>query len=103
MLPELSAFSDELVKISNAYLRSGKRPISVDKYLENEATDNVGTGPETLAESSAVQSKISAVLVPLAAGAVGGALALHQGKKAVKDWRLGREIRQQQEAQGNGY
>jgi hypothetical protein len=98
MTPNFTAFSEELTKIANHWVRSGRRPISVDKFLENEATDNSGPGPNSTPE---FEAKTSAV-IPLAIGAVGGALALHHGKKAVKDWRLGRDVRQQQEAQG-GY
>jgi hypothetical protein len=97
------AFGDELQKISGEMTgatRIGRKPISVEKMLENEAT--VTGLPEefvqqTMAKAASAFLKVSKVsgktLAAVGAGAVGALTA----RQANEDRKLGRMVRKQQQ------
>jgi hypothetical protein len=85
----LSAFKDELEKIAGGFSRSGIRPYKADTLLKH-------TGRFVKRN---FMTKKSGVKSTLAIGATGAAAALYgerKLKKAVDDYRMGREIRKQQ-------
>lgn len=93
----ITAMRDELEKIAFetgderpfTSTRSGSTPISVEKLIEKNIV---------------AKAKFSSAKGTLAAGAALGALGLHVTSKANRDRKLGREIRKQQQAQGQqGY
>lgn len=91
----LLAFSDELEKIAGGFTRSGVRPFKAEtlaKHVGRFAKKGV-----MIKRSGVNASHVGA------AALTGGALALYgerKGKKMMEDYRLGREIRKQQSAQG---
>lgn len=95
----ISAFADELQKIKEAgemqgAVRAGRRPLSVDRYLERE-TESEGKPSDFVSpvEKAAAMSpdKMKAL------GLVGaGALGMHVGTQAKRDWQMGRAVRKQQ-------
>lgn len=90
-----SAFYDELEKISGemqGFTRSGRKPISVEKMLENEAdapTPSEAFAPQVTKTSSPVAPKTVAALLA-------GAGTYHVARRANEDRKLGRQVRLQQ-------
>lgn len=98
-----AAFYDELEKISGelqGFTRSGRKPISVEKMLENESeypspSEAFGEEKEASAPPAAAAAGVPAkykALALLGTGAGGYALA----SRAERDRRLGRQMRLQQ-------
>lgn len=90
-----AAFYDELEKISGelqGFTRAGRKPISVERMLENES-EQAGPsevfGSEEKTASTASKYK-NLGLMTLGAG------VYHVGRKAEEDRRLGRQVRLQQ-------
>lgn len=95
-----AAFLDELEKISGelqGFTRSGRKPIGIEKMLENETEQELPS--EVFQKSSSPIDTIPAKYKTL--GLLGaGAGIYHVGRKAEQDRRLGRAMRLQQ---GQGY
>jgi hypothetical protein len=72
------------------YTRIGRKPISIDKMLENE--EGVTSPTEELLKAAAISGKAMALL------AAGGAGALTV-RQANEDRKIGRMVRKQQQAQ----
>ena len=91
------AFSDELNKIAGemqGHVRSGRKPISIEKMLENEA--ELKGLPEDFPKLAAKISKDSAKSLALLGAGGGGALAL---RRMNEDRKIGRMVRKQQAQQ----
>lgn len=93
-IPNISfdAFTDELTKISGemqGFTRMGRRPITVEKMLENES-QVTGLPDDFIKQSMSNAAKAVALL------GAGGATAL-VGRQALADHKLGRQIRRQQQ------
>lgn len=97
-----AAFRDELQKIAGelqGQTRIGRRPISVENYLERETESELTPSDvtETLIQKTAGKAAKAVALMGLgAAGALGG-------QRAHKDWKTGRSIRIQSKMQQQGY
>lgn len=102
-----AAFRDELEKI--AYVRAGRKPISIDRMLERETevespSAELGLVEDVVEEepkvaSAGAASKAGNLLknVPKrdAALLLGGAAAYHQGRKIKRRYDIGRQVEQQ--------
>jgi hypothetical protein len=93
-------FQDELEKIAGelqGFTRSGRRPIGVDRLLENESVSNK-TPSEVF---KADVEKLSAAGTGKAMKTLGlmgaGAGTYHVARKANEDRKLGRQVRLQQQ------
>jgi hypothetical protein len=106
-----NAFFDELVKISGelqGHVRSGKKPIGVDRLLEKEVeepsspseTFPSGTVKTSQMKKVALLPAAAAVAVPLMAA---GAYGHHVANKNINYWRTGRDLSKQYEQQQRGY
>lgn len=97
-----AAFRDELQKIAGelqGQTRIGRRPISVENYLERETESELTPSDvtETLIQKTAGKAAKAVALMGLgAAGALGG-------QRVHKDWKTGRSIRIQSKMQQQGY
>lgn len=92
-----TACHDELVKISH-FIRSGRRPISVDRLLEREAENPasldavIGQTDESSEGEEKTANAVGKTLATMGAGALG----YHMVRQANEDRKLGKQIRVQQ-------
>ena len=94
-----AAFYNELEKISGemqGFTRLGRKPISVEKLLENEAEEQSPSEVFATEKTSALISGKTKLLAGMAAGAG----LYHVGTKAKQDYNTGRLMRIQQGGQG---
>lgn len=102
---------DELFKIAGelqGMVRSGRRPISVENYLDREAKQpaSISDVVEEVVKTSGIFNKAAPKAVDLSAktlatmgvgGLAAGAGGYHLATKANKDRQLGRQVRLQQQ------
>jgi hypothetical protein len=85
-----SAFQDELEKIAgelHGFTRSGRRPLSVDRYLEREEESEIL--PSDVTKQAGLSPTAIKTIGLMGVGA-GTALLADRG---VKDWKMGRQHR----------
>ena len=102
-----AAFDDELQKIAGemtGHVRSGRRPIGVDRLLERESesddmpsevfgTEKVSSPAQAVrAAGAAAHSGVGKYVLPMVAGAG----VYHVGRQANEDRRVGKMMRMQQ-------
>lgn len=94
----------ELLRKVAGELRSGRRPISVEKLLENEAEEAPQLpdfAQESMARAANAMVKMSMKIDPRLAAAAGvGAVGALGARQVNEDRKMGRMLRKQQQQQG---
>jgi hypothetical protein len=86
------AFDDELAKIAGGWSRAGKTPFKMSTLAKKALMTKVSSHP-----FKNLDKRTKELLTAAAAGGAASVVAVHKGKRAIDDYRMGRAIRKQQQ------